>query len=192
MPWLFSGGLDVCDTLFADSRLYDYLLEIDRDLAKRAQREGCPRCGARLDSATYPRKPRGGPPSLGAAHGRRLSFCCARCKKRVTPPSARFLGRRVYYGVVVVLACVKALTGERVSELNSLLGVDRRTLRRWRRWWSETFVQSAWWQLAKARFSPALDQRRLPNALLERFGQTQETALITLLKFLSPITTRSI
>jgi hypothetical protein len=63
----FRGGLDVCDRLFTDTRLYDYLLEIDRDLARRARHEGCPRCAGRLDSATYLRKPRGGP-ARGAAH----------------------------------------------------------------------------------------------------------------------------
>jgi len=128
---------------------------------------------------------------LGAMHNRRLSFCCARCDKRVTPPSVRFLGRRVYYGAVVVLACLRELTGQRVIALEQLLGVDRRTLRRWRRWWSEEFVQSPWWSVAKARFSPTLDHGRLPGSLLERFAAAPAPALVALLRFLSPITTRS-
>lgn len=186
------GGLVVCDELFADARLYDYLLAIDRDLARCARRAGCPRCGGRLDSATYPRKPRGGPArALKAQQPRRLSFCCARCHKRMTPPSVRFLGRRVYYGAVLVLACLKALTGERVIELKALLGVDRRTLRRWRQWWREEFVHSAWWRVEKARFSPALDHDRLPGSLLERFTGALEPPLVALLKFLSPRSTRS-
>lgn len=182
----------MCDELFADARLYDYLLAIDRDLAWRARRAGCPRCRGRLDSATYPRKPRGGlARALGAQHTRRLSFCCARCNKRVTPPSVRFLGRRVYYGAVLVLACLKVLTGKRVIELKALLGVDRRTLRRWRRWWSEAFVHSPWWRIAQARFSPALDHGRLPDSLLERFAGALEPPLVALLRFLSPLSTRS-
>jgi hypothetical protein len=104
----------------------------------------------------------------------------------------RFLGRRVYYGAVVVLACLQALTAKRVIELKALLGVDRRTLRRWRRWWNETFVHSSWWRIAKARFSPALDQSRLPGAMLERFADAPEPALIALLGFLSPLSTRSV
>jgi len=187
------GGRVVCDELFTDLRLYDYLLAIDRDLALRARRAGCPRCEGRLDSATYPRKPRGGPArALGAQHHRRLSFCCDGCKKRLTPPSARFLGRRVYYGAVVVLACLKPLTGRRVTELKALLGVDRRTLRRWRRWWSEQFVQLSWWRaVGQARFSPALDHGRLPGELLERFAGTLDPPLAALLRFISPITTAS-
>ena len=172
--------------------MYDFLLEIDRELAVRAREAGCLRCGGRLDSATYPRKPRGGPARApGEIHTRRLSFCCARCNKRMTPPSVRFLGRRVYYGAVVVLACVKALTAKRIIELTAMLGVDRRTLRRWRRWWREAFVHLSWWRLEKARFSPALDHGRLPGALLERFGGALEPPLVALLRFLSPITTRS-
>jgi hypothetical protein len=128
---------------------------------------------------------------LGAAHTRRLSFCCAQCSKRVTPPSVRFLGRRVYYGALVVLACLKELTVKRVIELKALLGVDRRTLRRWRRWWGEGFVHSSWWRVEKARFSPALDYGRFPGALLERFAGALEPPLVALLRFLSPITTRS-
>lgn len=180
------------DALFTDTRLYNYLLAIDRDLAAGARRAGCRRCAGRLDSASYPRKPRGGPAhALGAHDHRRLSFCCAQCRKRLTSPSVRFLGRRVYYGAVVVLACLKALTAKRVIELRALLGVDRRTLRRWRRWWREQFVRLSWWRLAKARFSPALDQGRLPEALLERFAGAPEPPLVALLRFLSPITTRS-
>lgn len=182
----------MCDELFADTRLYDFLLAIDRELVVPVRVAGCPRCGGRLDSATYPRKPRGGPiRRLAAAHTRRLSLCCARCRKRVTPPSVRFLGRRVYYGAVVVLACLKELTAKRVIELNELLGVDRRTLRRWRRWWNEAFVHLSWWRVGKARFSPALDHDRLPSALLERFASADPHPLAALLRFLSPITTSS-
>jgi hypothetical protein len=68
---------------------------------------GCPYCGAALHAGDYPRKPRGVPRSLlGPAYERRLSLCCSRegCRRRVTPPSVRFFGRRVYLGALVVLA----------------------------------------------------------------------------------------
>ena len=40
----------------------------------------------------------------------RLSFCCDRdgCRKRVTPPSVRFLGRKVFLAVAVIL--ISAIT----------------------------------------------------------------------------------
>ncbi len=178
------------DELFADERLYDHLLAIDRELTEQARTAGCPRCEGRLHGASYPRKPRGGPRRLReGVHARRLSLCCACCRRRVTPPSVRFLGRRVYYAVVVVLACVRTLTPARLGELRALLGVDRRTLRRWRRWWRETLVRLPWWRVARARFVPPLEQRRLPSALLERFGGASRPALAALLCFLSPPST---
>ena len=177
------------DELFTDERLYDYLLVLDRELSERARCVGCPRCAGRLHSASYPRKPRGGQRGLGdAAHARRLSLCCARCRKRVTPPSVRFLGRRVYYGVVVVLACVRALNTARVSELQALLGVDRRTLRRWRQWWRESLVRSLWWRAARARFMPPLEEQRLPGALLARFEAPEPMRrMADVLAFLAPL-----
>ncbi len=89
--------------LLGDARLYDMLQRIDEDLAGQARAAGC-RCGGRLDSARYRRKPRGGPAGLSASYEQRLSFCCAAegCRKRTTPPSVRFLGRKVYLGAVVV------------------------------------------------------------------------------------------
>lgn len=173
------------DDLFADARLYDYLLVLDRELSERARHAGCPRCAGRLHSASYPRKPRGGP---RGAHARRFSLCCARCRKRVTPPSVRFLGRRVYYGVVVVLACVRTLSAARLSELEALLGVDRRTLRRWRRWWRESLVRSPWWRTARARFLPPLEEQRLPGALLARFEAPEPMRrMVDVLRFLAPL-----
>ena len=46
-----------------------------------------------------------GPGDLPDEYRYRFSFCCDRdgCRKRVTPPSVRFLGRRVYLGAVVIL-----------------------------------------------------------------------------------------
>lgn len=74
-------------------------------------------CGGALHRANYPRKVRGLPPGASAGDGAggpgpelRLSFCCARegCRKRHTPASLRFLGRRVYAGVVLVLVMAPA------------------------------------------------------------------------------------
>lgn len=179
----------VDDALFADERLYDYLLVLDRELAERARRAGCPRCQGRLHSARYPRKPRGGPRRPGEeAYVRRLSLCCACCRKRVTPPSVRFLGRRVYYAAVLVLACVRPLSEVRLGELKALLGVDRRTLRRWRRWWRESLVRLPWWQEFRARFMPPLEAQRLPGALLERFEASDPvTQMCDVLAFLAPL-----
>ena len=74
---------------------------------ERAAAEPCRYCGGPLHRGDYPRKPRGGlSPSAAEAFGRRFSLCCGRegCRRRATPPSVRFLGRRVYVGAVVIVA----------------------------------------------------------------------------------------
>lgn len=107
-------------------------------------------CGGRLHRANYPRKPRGSPAALGPDYGRRFSFCCDRdaCRKRTTPPSMRFLGRHVYLAAVFVLASAMrhGMTAVRAAKLTAWLGVSRRTLGRWRRWWLQTFVASEVWK----------------------------------------------
>src|SRR5260370_20021 len=85
------------------------------------------------------RKPRARPVALGEEHDRRFSFCCAvdGCRDRSTPPSLRFLGRKVYLAVIVTLisAMRDGLTERRLGKLSAALGVARRTVARWRRWW---------------------------------------------------------
>ena len=177
--------------LLRDTRLYDLLYRLDEDLAARARAEGCG-CGGVLHRARYPRKPRGGPPDLGAEHEGRLSFCCARegCRRRKTPPSVRFLGRRVYFGAVVVLvsALRDGLSVRRVRMLRERLGVDARTLRRWRQWWQKAFVASRFWKAGRGRLVPPVDERALPAALLERFSaQDPCERLLQTLRFLAPL-----
>jgi hypothetical protein len=175
-----------------DATLYGVLQQIDEDLAATARGAGCP-CGGVLHSARYPRKPRGGPAALGAAYGKRLSFCCAveGCRHRTTPPSARFLGRKVYLGAVVVLATAlrHGPTPWRLRRLRELFGVSARTLARWRDFWRVAFAQSAFWRGASGRFVPPVAAAGLPGALLERFTGAQPLALM--LAFIAPITTTS-
>ena len=174
-----------------DTRFFELLYTLDLDLADQARIQGCP-CGGRLHQANYLRKPRGGPGGLSPDRERRLSFCCNRdgCRCRATPPSLRFLGRRVYFGVVVVLVTAMAhgTTPRRAAELHAELGVDRRTLARWQRWWREHFPASRFWRGQRARLSPALSDDGLPGTLLDRFApQGEQDGIVSLLRFLAPI-----
>jgi hypothetical protein len=180
-------------TLLTDATLYTALIAIDQDLATTAQAGGCRRCPGRLHHGDYPRKPRGGPATLPVAYDRRTSFCCARCRKRLTPPSVRFLGRRVYLAAVVVLACVlrQGPTPTRARRLCALLGVSADTLARWHRWWRDAFVHTAFWKAARGRFAQPVDEADLPRDLLARFPGEAVTPLVALLRFLSPLTTPS-
>lgn len=182
------------EKLLRDQRLYEWMERVDTDLAEAARAKGCD-CGGRLHRADYPRKPRGGLKAVVERWAKRWSWCCERdgCRKRKTPPSVRFLGRKVYVAVLVVLAAamVQGLSGRRVARVREALGVDRRTLERWRRWWTEVFVQSAFWRAARGRFAARVATNRLPLALVEAFHATGREGLEKLLRFLGPITTGS-
>ena len=179
-------------TLLADATFHDLLLDFDQDLAIEARRRRCLLCRGVLHSARYRRKPRGRPAGLGEEHDWRFSFCCARagCRTRKTPPSLRFLGRKVYLaGIVVLIAIMReGATVSRMRRLSELVGVNRRTVERWRAWWRVTFTASPFWQIARAAFMPPVDQDRLPAALLERFAGSGGEQLIALLRFLGPVT----
>jgi hypothetical protein len=181
--------------VLSDSRFFSTLTKFDEDLAAEWRAAGCGWCGGRLDGARYPRKPRGGPPDLDAEYAWRLSFCCAEegCRRRVTPPSVRYLGRRVYLGVVVVLvtAMEHGLSLRRVAKLNEHLGIGLRTLRRWRQWWRAAFVASSLWRAERSRFMPPVTEVALPYSLLERFGGSASERVLSVLALLSPLTTRA-
>jgi len=174
--------------LLRERRLYEFLEKVDRDLASKAKFERCQHCGAVLHRGDYTRKPRGGP-----SWDKRYSFCCSRCRKRKTPPSVRFLGRKVYLGVVVVMisAMMHGPNDQRLKKLSQSLGIDRRTLTHWRQWWIEIFVQGPFWKAARGRFAYRLADVRMPFSLVEAFGAHQIDGLVNLMKFLSPITTDS-
>jgi len=182
-------GEKLCQCYLADQRLHELLEKVDSDLAQEAKEKRCGRCGAKLHCDDYDRKPRGGPTHWN----KRRSFTCAQKRHRLTPASVRFLGRRVYVGMVVVLvsAMNHGLKAERVRALRETLGVERRTLERWREWWLEQFVQSAFWKAARARFMPSVCELTLPLSLCAAFGVDRRDRLLDLLKFLSPITTGS-
>ena len=94
----------MCHAFLADTNFYQLLTRIDESIAEEVRAGGCD-CGGALHSARYPRKPRGVRGVLDESYQSRLSFCCAAdgCRRRSTPPSVRFLGRKVYLGVIVVL-----------------------------------------------------------------------------------------
>ena len=180
--------------LLFDATFWTFLFTIDQDLAEESRQRKCPACGCCLHRANYPRKPRG-PRDLPDEYRFRLSFCCAGdgCRKRVTPPSVRFLGRKVYLGAIVILvsAMRQGPTPRRVEELTKLFQVDRRTLYRWRDFWNEHFPRTTFWKVARARLVPVLEIVDLPRSVWEAFVRAADDrdGWGKLLRFLSPITT---
>jgi hypothetical protein len=180
------------EKILGSRRLYKFLSKIDGELAALCRRAGCLLCQGVLHSAKYVRKPRGLAAEEAEGWSKRDSFCCATegCRKRHTPPSVRFLGRKVYVGVVVVLvtAMMHGVNTQRVERLRLALGIDERTLKRWRSWWLETFPRRAFWKAERSRFMPGPDETALPRSLVEAFGAESVEGLIRLMKFLRPIT----
>ena len=101
----------------------------DEDLAAETRNKGYP-CGGRLRCANYPRKPKSTPAQLPERQRIRLSFCCDRdgCRKRATPPSVHFLGRKVYLTAIVILisAMRQGPSPRRIRELFHTLQCRRK------------------------------------------------------------------
>jgi hypothetical protein len=177
--------------LLNDARFHQQLLQFDRALATAARDAGCGECRGALHSARFDRKPRGVPAGLGDEYRQRFSFCCAvdGCRTRATASSLRFLGPKVYLATVVTLvtAMQQGVTPARVQRLSAELGIDRRTLGRWRKWWLETFA-GPFRPVAMAAFMPPLDLASVPTTLLDRYVGDLATKLICLLRFLDPLT----
>lgn len=83
-------------------------------------------CGGPLRAGNFPRKPRGALIApAGEAFLVRFSLCCGRegCREHATPPSLRFLGRRVYLGVVVI---VTSLVAQAIGAAHHILAAVRK------------------------------------------------------------------
>ena len=204
------------------------LFFIDLLAAIEVHSKPCPKCGGKLDWANFKRKPRGGPESIDHLKIEdfktiidksdvpswflstepsllikvRMSLCCRKegCRKRVTPPSSRFLGRKVYLELTIVMAVTRGeitLESEYLHvilayfiQLNLIIAV--RTLKRWLQFWQNKFLKSKFWTIERGNFIPPINEQKLVSSLVQCFKKINEScwwAITTaLLKFLSPIT----
>lgn len=96
----------------------------------------------------------------------------------------------MFFGAVMVLAAAMqhGPTKKQAGELEALLGVSRRTLVRWRRWWTTVFATSRFWQSLRGRVVPGADELTMPRSLLACFAD--EPRIVALLHVLAPISTR--
>lgn len=142
---------------------FSVLYRIDREMAERVRHGGCARCGGRLDRGTYIRKPRGSPVEIPEQYCERLSLCCSveGCRARVLPPSCLFMGRRVYWGAIVLLVVglrQGRQEGFTAGKIQEQYGVTVNTLRRWMRYFREAFPQTQRWKRLRGRLvSSVLD-----------------------------------
>lgn len=199
---MWKTGENACWHAFAlDDKFFSCLQEIDQKIARQVAQAGCPRCGGRLDRSDYNRKPRGD--SFVAASVelplRRISFCCCveGCRRRATPPSVVFLGRRVYLGAVVLVAGALAqllatmATATAAAHIPATQ-VPARTLRRWSRWWQTELTVTGLFVALRGLLASPVDAARLPCSLLERLAGGAVEQITALLKLLAPLTTGSV
>jgi len=174
-----------------DATFYNSLFALDRIIAEQVKHSGCLFCHGHLHQSHYPRKPRGVPEGTHSDYHIRFSYCCGKegCRKRFTPPSMRFLSRKVYSSVVIFLVfLLKAKTDElKVEKLNLLLGTSLsvETVRRWRNFWVKEVSQSHTWK--RAAFSHVMAQT-LPVSLLAQFQHVLNRPLEMALKWILPLT----
>ena len=180
----------MCQFVLQDPAFFAFLFHIDQDHAATVRLRGCS-CGGPLHQGNYTRKPRGGP-RVWLVDTLRLSFCCGHCRLRNTPASVRFLGRRVYWGAIVVLATalLSGLSLRRGQRVSQQLGAPVLTILRWRQWWLTKFTTSAVWLDLRGRFLPPVATSDLPCELLRRVvADEPRGAVAMIMRWLAPLST---
>jgi len=179
--------------LLEDVSLFRLLHQIDQDLARTCRQAGCPFCHSPLHSASYTRKPRGGPVNIPDEFCVRFSLCCSRkdCRRRVLPPSCLFFGRKVYWRAVIVI--IVTLRQQRPSNcsINMLArtyAVSRSTVVRWIHYFREAFPRSREWHRLRGLVSAQIGNKDLPQGLVAFFLRSSTSpagGLIACLQFLA-------
>lgn len=183
------------DDFVFEIEFFERLQQADAQIAELVRVGRCPRCGGPLHRSYYSRKPRGGAVAArGEDQTRRFSFCCGvdGCRGRATPPSLRFLGRRVYLeGCVIVASVVGAALGRaKARTIRVATGVPARTVARWRAWWWTGFLATHVFAEMSARFVGLTGP--LPGGVLERMTVPVTERLEVLSRWLAPITTKTV
>ncbi len=164
--------------LSADDVFFQSLRAFDFELFLAAKSKPCALCGGRLDTSHFPRKPRG----AGEQELQRFSLCCRRdgCRHRVTPPSLRFLGRKIYSAWVVILAL------EFCRDLGLEAKIARQTIARWRTFWKERLAEThPFMRWARGLLAPGTPSSGLPSGCLRALGFPARESWVAILRFFS-------
>lgn len=165
----------------------------DAEIAEVVRQARCSRCRGPLHRSDYSRKPRGGLVAVaGETQSRRISFCCDECRARSTPPSLRFLGRRVYLEACVIVASIVSMRLRGRGEARAVrmaTGVPARTVARWRSWWTAGFRETGVFVELASRFV-GLAASQLPRAIFEGISGSVDDRLERMARWVAPLTTR--
>ncbi len=174
-----------------DANFHEALVEKDIELGEQCRLLGCPRCGGVLHRANYPRLSCGMVlPRWRSCYEVRISFCCASCRRRITPKSVRFFGRRWYAGWTVLLVSMleRGPSHRRCKKLRQLgFSVSESTWQRWRRWWRHRFERTRFWASIRGFWVDIGPSPRWPRPLLAKRHCTA-LSMRQLLHLLGPLT----
>ena len=174
---------------------------IDQEIADEFFRTGCCRhCKSKeLSRSDYPRDPRGIPKDASEEiinkYSCRFSFLCRKCRRRTTPPSVRFMGRKIYATLGVLWVSLEnergALPG--LEELRQLMGkcLSDVTIERWLNWWQSKVWNSPFWKEFQGQLLGEIKQSQFISGVWDHFKRqlSDSTSICdAVLRFFSPIT----
>ena len=165
--------------------LIEVLLDLDLQLAVKARLNRCPYCGGKLHNAFYTRKPRG-PVLEDMGYITRYGLCCSRdgCRKRVLPPSAIFLGRKVYWSCIILVGVALHQLNDKTAEMIAhKFDIPLRTLRRWIAYYRDRYIESRAWFLRQG-FVPLENTNTSVIGRLYHYFMSHNTPLTGLTAFL--------
>jgi hypothetical protein len=110
---------------------------------------------------------------------KRFSLCCWHCRRRSLPPSCLFLGRRVYWGAVVLVVVTlrqQRAEGFSARKVRELFGISHQTLLRWMAFYREIFPASQAWKQRRGLLGVEVRNDRLPASLVEYYVRFYDSA----------------
>jgi len=177
--------------LLKNKNLFYQLFLIDKEIAEQYRQMKCPYCGGTLHYANYYRKPRGEPEDINEECFIRFSLCCSQegCRRRIIPHSCRFLGRKVYWFVNILIVVYECQNSEDcIFRLSKLYDISRYTLKRWLLFFKNVFPVSSQWQKIRGLVKASIKNSELPSILVKFFlniKTSAQDAVVSCLKFLS-------
>jgi len=177
--------------LLKKKSLFHSLYIIDKNIAEQYRKKPCPHCGGPLHFANYPRKPRGEPNGIAEEFFIRFSLCCGKegCRRRLIPPSCRFLDKKVYWHVAILVIVSEYQNKESsIFKVAKLFNVSRNTIARWINFYQDIFPYSPKWKRIRGQAAAFIKNNKLPSSFVNHFLNLKscaKDALISCLKFLS-------
>jgi len=107
------------------------------------------------------------------------------------PPSCLFLGRKVYWGAIILIVTTLRQQNPKDNSINMLVrkfDVSRKTVVRWIRYFHEVFPKSQRWLRLRGLISAQISNHDFSQALVEYFLRTRASSsggLANCLQFLA-------